>query len=101
MNIPDIINRSVPIFKKYPGIIKVELFGSYSKGLNNENSDIDFLIDADDKVFTLRKLLSCNVELENVFERKVDLVYRSDIQDPLLVKSILKSPHNIIVLTNE
>jgi len=97
MNIDEIITKSVPIFKKYSGLIKVELFGSYSKGTNNVDSDIDFLIDADEKIFGLRDLLGLNVELEKIFERRVDLVYRTDIKDPILVKFILQSPNNIII----
>lgn len=100
MDVNDIIEKAVPIFKKYPGLKHVELFGSYSKGTNNENSDIDFLIDADNKVFTLRKMLKMNVELEDVFGRKVDIVYRSDIHSSNLVKSILESPHNITIYDN-
>jgi len=72
--------KSVPVFKKYSGLKKVELFGSYSRGENNKDSDID----AEEKVFTLRKFLKLNVELEKLFERKVDLVYRSDIKSPFL-----------------
>ena len=95
MDVNDIIEKAVPIFKKYPGLKHVELFGSYSKGTYTKDSDIDFLIDANEKVFTLRQMLKMNVELESIFGKKVDIVYRSDIQSPTFVKSILESPYNI------
>ena len=41
--IDEIKNITVPVAKQY-GIEKVALFGSYAKGEQNENSDIDLII---------------------------------------------------------
>ena len=42
--IDDIKRISVPIAQKY-GVAKLALFGSYARGEQKENSDIDFLIE--------------------------------------------------------
>ncbi len=44
MNIQKIVNRSLPVFKKYR-VKKAALFGSVVRGTDTPTSDIDFLID--------------------------------------------------------
>ena len=41
--IDEIKNKATPVAKEF-GIKSLKLFGSYAKGLNNENSDLDFII---------------------------------------------------------
>jgi predicted nucleotidyltransferase len=42
----DIINKLTPIFEKYP-ITRAALFGSYSRGEQTNESDLDLLVEID------------------------------------------------------
>lgn len=44
----DIVNKYIEIVKKNYNVLDIILFGSYAKGTNNENSDIDIAIITDD-----------------------------------------------------
>ncbi|MBU1129146.1 MAG: nucleotidyltransferase domain-containing protein [Nanoarchaeota archaeon] len=63
------------------GVKKIGLFGSYAKGKEKKNSDIDFLIEFEsvdfDKYFFMLKLL------EKLFQKKVDLVIEKDLKPEL------------------
>lgn len=60
------------------------LFGSHSRGDNNPTSDVDLLVDFSDKksLFDLVRLQS---ELEQTFEKKVDLVPRRNLKPALKI----------------
>ena len=47
-NIVDSINQFIKEIKKQYNITAIILFGSYAKGTENENSDIDIAIVSDD-----------------------------------------------------
>jgi len=63
------------------GVKKIGLFGSYAKGKENKNSDVDILIEFEsvdfDKYFFILKLL------EKLFQKKVDLVIEKDLKPEL------------------
>jgi len=59
--------------KKY-GVQRIGLFGSFVRGENTNDSDIDLLVDFDKEKKTLRNLVHLGDFLENIFDRKVDLV---------------------------
>ena len=56
----DVINVFVNEIKKYYNVSRVILFGSYAKGTNNEESDIDIAIISD--------------EFENIYECMAELM---------------------------
>lgn len=60
---------------------------------NAEQSDIDLLVDIDltDPIERGEKLISLWDQLESFFQRKVDLLTESSIQNPYLKKSINKT----------
>lgn len=64
--------------KKYP-ISEMGLFGSYARGDYNEHSDIDILVDFDDRIdgFDYIKIAH---HLEDVFKQKIDLVSRKGVK---------------------
>lgn len=64
--------------KKYP-ISEMGLFGSFARGDYNENSDIDILVDFDDRIdgFDYIKIAH---HLEDAFKQKIDLVSRKGIK---------------------
>ena len=55
------------------GVLSIGLFGSYSKNLENKDSDIDLAIEVKKKDFFLREDLKDY--LEAVFKKKVDIGY--------------------------
>jgi len=78
--------RLLEIFKEY-GVIKAAIFGSYARGDQGNKSDIDFLIKMENGR-TLMDLGGLNIDLEELFGRKVDLVEYQCIH-PKLKKEIL------------
>ena len=72
LTIKQIRERIKPIMIKH-GIKEVYLFGSYSRGEANRNSDVDLYCDKGD-VDTLWKLSAFADELEEALGKKVDIV---------------------------
>jgi predicted nucleotidyltransferase len=63
--------------KKYP-ISELALFGSYARGDNHEQSDIDILVDFNGRIGI--EFITLAHELEDLFKTKVDLVSRKGIK---------------------
>lgn len=71
------------------GLVKLGLFGSFGRGEGREDSDIDILIELDKDVDNVyRKKQDLKHELENYFQRKVDIA-REKYLKPLARKSIM------------
>ncbi|MBR3288383.1 MAG: nucleotidyltransferase domain-containing protein [Lachnospiraceae bacterium] len=83
----EIKNKAVPIAKKY-NIISLSLFGSYARNEQNDKSDLDFLIVANDKM-GLFEYVEFYQELENAFGCHIDVV-SSGIDDRDFLKMIEK-----------
>jgi hypothetical protein len=60
----------MPILKKNK-VTKAGIFGSYARGEQNENSDIDILVEVQGSLLDLVEL---EFELEKVLNKKVDLL---------------------------
>jgi hypothetical protein len=88
-----IIEQILPVLKQAE-VKKAALFGSYVRGDNNENSDIDILVDLP-RGKTLLDLVDLKQDLEEILQRKVDVVEYGGIH-PLLKDSILASQHPIL-----
>jgi predicted nucleotidyltransferase len=67
--------------KKYP-ISELGLFGSYARGDYNEQSDINILVDFNDRIGI--NFISLAHDLEDIFKLKVDLVSRKGIKPQYL-----------------
>jgi len=63
--------------KKYP-ISELALFGSYARGDNRADSDIDILVDFNGRIGI--DFIKLAHELEDIFKSKVDLVSRKGIK---------------------
>lgn len=70
-----IIKITTPIFQSY-NINRAILFGSVAKGMNDEHSDIDILVDSGLKGLQFFGLLG---DLCNAFECDVDLIDTQDL----------------------
>ena len=70
----EIRSRTLPIIQKYH-IPAMYLFGSYARGQATEDSDLDFLVDTTGTSLTsLLRLGALYCDLENAFEKRVDLI---------------------------
>lgn len=69
-----------PNAKKYH-IIEVYLYGSYARGRAKYNDDIDFAINYEGETLT-NNFFKCIDELEEVFEKHVDLTFIKTVYEP-------------------
>lgn len=65
------------LFEKY-GLNTMAVFGSYSRGQQNENSDIDILVDFNKPVGV--EFIDLANELETLLKTKVDLVSKKGVR---------------------
>jgi hypothetical protein len=77
-------NLKSQLTKKYP-IAAMALFGSFSRGDQLADSDIDILVELDGKIGS--RFIDLAEELESALGRKVDLVSKNGIK-PRYFKSI-------------
>ncbi|HZY38754.1 MAG TPA: nucleotidyltransferase domain-containing protein [Mucilaginibacter sp.] len=76
--------------KKYP-ISELALFGSYARGDNRADSDIDILVDFNGRIGI--DFIKLAHEMEDIFKSKVDLVSRKGIKSrylPYVEKNLIK-----------
>lgn len=76
----------IPILQNY-NVSRAGLFGSYAKGEYTEESDIDILIQLDNKI-SLLEFVRIKLDLEDKLNKKVDLVEYKAIK-PRLKNRIL------------
>jgi len=67
------INIIKKFFSKQP-VLKAYLFGSYSRGNENENSDIDLLVELDYSQSIGLEFIQMQLDLQKLLSQKVDLV---------------------------
>lgn len=75
------------VLKKY-GIKKAGIFGSYARGEQKRNSDVDILIQPPKKM-SLLDFVGVKLDLEDVVGQKIDLLSYNGIH-PMLRRQILK-----------
>jgi hypothetical protein len=68
----DILKNDKPFLRKEFGVIKIGLFGSYAKGMQNINSDIDILVELKEPRFEW--LAGLQIYLETKFGKRIELV---------------------------
>ena len=82
-----------PILKRHK-VKRAGLFGSCARGEMKKGSDIDILIELDKNV-SLLDFVGIKIEIEEVLNKKVDLVEYSTIKS-LLKQNILKEEVSIL-----
>lgn len=87
----DILNKLKelkPILSREYSVREIGLFGSFAFDSANENSDIDLLVEFEKPIGW--KFFSLEIYLEQIFDRKIDLVTKSAlkkrIKDEILSK---------------
>lgn len=89
----DIKQKALPILKK-AGVTRSALFGSYVRGEQTNDSDIDILVDLP-KHATLIDLVGLQLALEEKLNKKVDIVEYTGIK-PRIKDTILNSQYPIL-----
>lgn len=84
------MSRNLDIWKEKYGVKRIGLFGSYSRGEQKESSDIDVLVEFMDHAMTFDNYMDLKFNLEDHFQKPVDLVILDDIK-PALKPSVLRS----------
>jgi uncharacterized protein len=70
-----------PTLRKEFAVSKIGLFGSFSDGTFSDESDIDLLVELERPIGW--KFFSLELYLEKVFNRRVDLVTKSALKEPI------------------
>jgi len=91
MELKELKTKIRKILKRH-GIVRAGIFGSYSRGEQKKNSDIDILVEFNG---SLLKLVKIEREVEEDLKIKVDLITYGGIS-PLLKERILKEEIKII-----
>ena len=92
--ISEIKKKIVPILKENK-VSRAGIFGSYARGEQKEDSDIDLLIEVNDKKFSLIDLIGIEIELRKAVGKKIDLITYKGI-NPSIKEEILKEEVRII-----
>ena len=92
--IEKIKSKIIEILKKN-NVKRAGIFGSYSRGEQKKNSDIDIAVEIDDKNMGLIGFIGLKIALEDYLGRKVDLVEYSAIKK-LIKDRILNEEIRII-----
>jgi uncharacterized protein len=89
-NIKQIKKKIIPILKQHK-VKRAGLFGSCVKGKMKKNSDIDILVEIDDRI-SLIDFVRIQHELEDVLEKKVDLgeyeTIKPAVRDRILAEEV-------------
>ena len=93
MEIEDIKCKIVPILRRYD-VKRAALFGSFVRGEQREDSDIDILVEFKDGK-SLLDLAGLKIELEEALGRKVDVLTYNSLH-PLLRDKILQEQKVIL-----
>jgi hypothetical protein len=72
----EILKTNKALLQKYK-VNRIGLFGSHSKNQSNDKSDIDLLVDFEEKTFD--NFIELAFDLEDLFGRKVDLLTEKGI----------------------
>ena len=90
----DYIHRIAEYFKDQP-VMRAWLFGSYSRGDETADSDIDILVDYDkSSKLSLLKICGMMIDLEDILGKKVDLVENGRLKD----FAVASANHNKILI---
>jgi predicted nucleotidyltransferase len=77
----EILKRHKELLKRYK-VKRIGLFGSFLRNESNNESDIDLLVDFEEK--SLDNFIDLVFELEEIFDRKVDLLTEKGISPYIL-----------------
>ena len=86
----NMIKTTVADYFKTQPVLKAWLFGSYSRGEQTKESDVDILVQYDrSQRIGLMKIAGMHIDLENLLGHKVDIVEDGTLR-PWAVESVNK-----------
>ncbi|MDQ3098992.1 MAG: nucleotidyltransferase family protein [bacterium] len=91
----NLINKITPILQQNK-VKKAAIFGSYARGDQNDQSDIDLLVKLPDEL-SLLDVIGIQQDIEDAVGRKVDLVEYEALK-PAIRESILSQAQIIFTL---
>ena len=74
------LRQVLPELKNKYNITKMGVFGSYARGEQTADSDIDILINFDNEDFSYFDLMDIERNLAEIFNNKVDLLMEAEIK---------------------
>jgi len=86
----DELSENLKTWKENYGVKRIGLFGSYSRDKQNESSDIDVVVEFNDSDLSFDNYMDLKMNLEDHFQKTVDLVIINDIK-PALKSNILST----------
>ena len=78
-----LLRQAEPVLKKRYGVAKIGIFGSFVRGEEQTESDVDVLVTFRKGQKTFENYMDCKFYLEDLFQRKVDLVLKNTIKTRL------------------
>ncbi|MGB6010671.1 MAG: nucleotidyltransferase domain-containing protein [Desulfobacterales bacterium] len=84
--IMDVLKNDKAFLRKEFGVINIGLFGSYAKGNQKEDSDIDFLVELQEPRFEW--LAGLQIYLETKFGRKIELIRKGKNVNQRLIQKV-------------
>ena len=75
-----LLRQHEPILKKRFGVVKIGIFGSFVRGEERPESDVDVLVTFRKGEETFDHYMDCKFYLEDLFGRNVDLVMKGAIK---------------------
>lgn len=90
MNALKLLREHESVLKKRFGIVKIGIFGSFARGEERQDSDLDILVSFEEGKKTFDNFMGVKFYLEDLFGRTVDLVTESALK-PLIREPVLKS----------
>jgi len=78
-----LLRHHEPELKTRFGVATIGLFGSFARGEERPDSDVDVLVTFKKDKKTFDNYMGCKLHLEDLFGRKVDLVIKGTIKKRL------------------
>ena len=80
MNVLALLRQHEPILRERFGVKRIGVFGSFARGEEHKGSDVDVLVVFRDGEETFDHYMDCKFYLEDLFNRKVDLVIEDTLK---------------------
>jgi len=87
-------SKIAEVLKKH-GVKRAGIFGSYARGEQKKNSDVDILVEIDNDRLSLLDFIGIKLEIERKIGKKVDLVEYHVIK-PRIKDKVIKEEIRII-----
>lgn len=83
MDVLALLREHEPEIKKRFGVATIGIFGSFVRGEERPDSDVDVLVTFRNGEETFNNYMGCKFYLEDLFGRKVDLVMKDAVKKRL------------------